>query len=365
MARILALGSGPALFGLLLLAQLLLTSCSVFYGAPPSGQCSSDADCESQPALSGLVCDLEHGVCTSSPARGPVASADGCESSDICTEKNGGSSLCRVQGTPCVPLLTPECRWVEGDWKAPNALFIGSIGPHTVLESSGSPVPIPWASRAMRAMDLGLREWNEQVINGLPLSMSQLAIVHCDSSSDATRVASSMDHLTRTVRVRALISMTDLENEASADRAREVDLPALCAACYERPPSASSAGVESWRIQPPLEDQAPLMAQRAKDLEQGLRSQRPSDSEAIRVALVWQDSLGNQAFVGALRAQLRLHGLLGPAQSYLERRIPDPSREPVDALGVSAQLVDFQPEIVLVAMDSLFSSVYLLALEQQ
>jgi hypothetical protein len=271
---------------------------------------------------------------------------------------------------PCIPLTTPDCSWVQGRWEAANSLFIGSIGPHTLRQSTGGTVPIDWTSRAVQALDLGLSEWNELLPDGLLNSNSPLAIVHCDSGGDPEQIARVVDHLAGSVRVRALIALGDVERDAIADRAREADVSVVCAGCYERAQGAATSGIGTWRVLPPLEDQAPLVAERTRDLEQRIRLERSLPEGAqIRVALLGQDSPGNQAFVGAVHSQLRFNGELTAAgqsgTNYLRIPTPNPNRQPIDALGISRQIVDFQPDVLIVAMDSDFSAVYLPLVEQQ
>jgi hypothetical protein len=365
MARVLTPRIGLPLGG-----ALLLAGCSVLYGSPPAEQCSSDADCERQPALRGLICDQQYGICVSK-AESAAPAPGGCESSELCTERNEGApSLCRVPGTPCIPLTTDDCSLVRGRWEAPNSLLIGSIGPHTLRQVSGNAVPVAWTSRAAQALDLGLSEWNELLPNGLLTSSSSLAIVHCDSGGDPARIARAVDHLTSTVRVRALIALGDVDGNASADPARESDIPVVCAGCYERAQGAFPLGVGSWRVQPPLEDQAPLVARRMRDLEQQLRSERSlPEGASIRVALVGQDSPGNEAFVGAVRGVLRFNRDLtveGQSDtSYLQIITPNPTLQNLDALGVSQRLVDFRPDVLIAGMDSDFAAVYLSLVEKQ
>jgi hypothetical protein len=276
--------------------------------------------------------------------------------------------LCRARGTPCIPLQTPDCFRVHGQWQVPNALFIGTIGPHT-LSSSGNTVQLTVAPRATRAIDLGLDEWNQMLPDGLPASGGPLAVVHCDSNSDPDQIARVVDHLAGTVRVQALIALGDLERDAIVDRARQSEIPVLCTECSTRARQAPFSGVDSWFMQPPLEDQAALVAWRTSDLEQRIRSERSLPAgAAIRVALIGQDSPGNEAFVAALRGQLRFNDGLaaaGQGTNYLPLQTPDPARENVDQLGISQQIVNFQPDVLIAAMDADFAGTYLPLVEQQ
>jgi hypothetical protein len=346
----------------------LLAGCSLIEGSLPSWQCQSDADCQREPALRSLSCDLQYGVCVAKELARPAA-ADACDTSELCTEQLGRPSLCRVRGEACIALTTPECSHVEGAWPARDSLLIGVIGSDTFSTYYGNEVTIPGALPARRAIDLGLKEWHEQLPSGVTASGSSLAVVHCNAMQDADRAEIVFDHLAG-VGVKAVIALTDVEREAIVASALARRIPVLCAACTERAPRAARASVESWRMDPPLDDQAPLAAQRARDIEQQIRTERglPADV-AIRIALVGQDSPAYEPFVGAVRALLRFNGELtvgGQREgSFLERTLPDPRREIIDAVYISDEFADFQPDVLIAGMDSDVASVYLPMVEQQ
>jgi hypothetical protein len=294
--------------------------------------------------------------------------ADACESSEACTEQNGGEeSLCRARGEPCIPLTTAECPDVAGRWQPRDSLFIGVIGSDSFTTSDGNGVSIPSTDRARKVVDLGLGEWNAALPDGVTASGSSLAVIHCNANREAAQAARALEHLAA-IGVPAVIALGDVERDAIADAARARGIPVLCALCTERARNAAGAEVEAWRMQPPLEEQAPLAADRAAQLEQQLRTDRAlADDVPIRIALVGQDSPAHRAFVDNVSSRLRFNGGLtveGQSEgNFWQRTLSDPRRRGVDALQTSSELIAFRPDIVIASMESEVASLYLTMVE--
>ncbi|MEO8179032.1 MAG: ABC transporter substrate-binding protein [Deltaproteobacteria bacterium] len=330
-----------------------------------------DADCDREPALRGRVCDTDNGVCVDRSALQALAVQPSvlCESTELCTEQNNDEpSLCRSPGLPCVPLQTRDCPRVSGPWRAPNALLFGSIGSLTLRNSfDGDPAPQHFADRLIDAIDLGLDEWQTELPNGLAFSKRPIALVHCDGQGDARQSERVMDHLVSSVKAPLVIALGDLDLAAATEQAVSSDTALLCATCFTRGTESSFDQGLLWRVQPPLEQQAPLAAWRVSDLERAIRRERiPSADARVRVAQLGQQYPGITAFSESARSLLAFNGGKTAAQNvgdFLEIQSPDPTVEAVDHLQIALRIVAFQPDIILVAIDTDFTTYYLPMIE--
>jgi hypothetical protein len=348
-------------------AILLSLHCSVLYAPPNARQCASDADCEDQPQLQGLACDAEHGVCVSKQAN----LVGGCESTTECTEQNEGrAALCRFPGSPCVNIATADCPQVSGDWHAADVLLLGSVGAHTFKLADGSARPVDYVERLSNAVDLGLEEWQREVPGGLFFSQRPIAMVHCNSNGEPAVAQRAMDHLLNDLRVPVVLALSDIEQDAIAQQAIDADVTLVCVECQA--PAALPPQLERglvWRMLPPFENQASLAAWRVSDLEQRIRLERGlADGAPLRLA-AWSDhGEAFDAFLQKFHEVVRFNGVQSPARdgsSYFEQRNVDARYESQDQLKAARSMVEFMPDILVVAMNEDFTSYYLRFLEAQ
>jgi hypothetical protein len=139
-----------------MIVALMAAGCSVILSTAEPTQCSTTADCDANPSLRGRVCT--EGYCTipslKPPFDTPDSSTAGCVSSTLCTQANSGqASHCAKAGGSCTPWQTSQCKFLSGkeEWKAENALVIGSIQPFTVKQVNGQRLTIAYADRIRRA----------------------------------------------------------------------------------------------------------------------------------------------------------------------------------------------------------------------
>jgi len=345
----------------------LLGACSLVYSPEPARQCSTNSDCDAEPALSGRRCDAEYGICiqaleTDTAPGAPCVSTESCEAANL-----GQPALCRVPGTPCVRLATRTCPRVSGDWKAPDAVFIGSIGQQTqdALSPQGVP-PVSYATHLLDAIDLGVDEWAQSRRAAPSASARSMAVVHCDSAGDAGQAEAAMTHLVDTVRAPLVMTLGDLDLAAVTDRAVETGTALLCIGCYGRSTESSFDQGLIWRLHPALEEQASMVAWRVSDLEERLRRERGLDPSAVlRVALLTQESPGITAFRERARLQLVFNGgsASDNADNFFELPTPGSAREPVDRLQIAQRVAQFQPDIIIVGVASDFTTYYLPMIE--
>ncbi len=316
------------------------------------------------PALRGRQCDIDSGVCVDRVSQS-LAPTTACQSTQICTRENANfASVCRGPEQACVPLETPDC-YISGDWEAEDALFIGSISPQTLRFADGELSSNPYVTRALFAIDLGLEEWSFALPGGLPVSARPLAIVHCDSGGDSAQAQRVMDHLVDTVHADAVFVLADIDLPPIAARARESGTALVCATCYTA--GANADAPDAWRMQPPLAEQAPMMAWRLADLERRLRESQglPADA-ALRVALLSQAYPGINELVEQVRSTVLAEGGAGSvgADNFLELQSPDPRNESFSQPELARAIVDFAPSVILIAVDSDFTTYYLRMIEE-
>lgn len=346
-------------------AALLTLRCSVLYEPADVRQCATDADCAG-PQLSGLSCDQRYGLCVSTLSSSP----GGCESTEACVAQNGGrAALCRFPGRPCVQIGTAECPSVSGPWQSPDVLLVGSIGPHTLLNHDGTANPVDHTERLVRAIDLGLEEWQREVPEGLFFSARPIALVHCDSKGDPEVARRAMDHLISDIQVPAVLTLSDFE-EVVVEQAVQAQVALVQVESHG--PSANAPRFEAglvWRMLPPFEEQASLLAWRVSDLEQRLRAARGLDPSArLRVALWGDHGAAFDLLVERFRALAsfnRERPLAQSGPSYLELRNADPRYQSMNQFDIVAEVIGFAPDILVVAMGDHFTSYYLPMLEAE
>jgi ABC-type branched-subunit amino acid transport system substrate-binding protein len=347
-------------------------ACSLLFNPPSARQCLVDGDCEREPALRGRTCDVEFGICVEKSAAPPAARLEldaACESTEACTRENAGApALCRVPGTPCVPLGTPQCPLISGDWQAPNVLLLGSVGPQTQRVAQPPNIIHPaYFARLIDAMNLGVEEWQAELPRGLSFSKQPIALVHCDSAGDQRQAQQVMNQLVNVVKAPLVFALIDADLAAVTEGALASDTAVLCVGCQSRAKDSSFAQGLLWRGQPALEQQAALMAWRVSDLEQRLRRERPLANDAsVRVAQFTQDSPSIVAFAERTRSSLAFNAGKSAQQNgadFVEIQTPEPATAPVNQLQIAARIAAFQPDIIVVGVDSDFTTYYLQMIE--
>lgn len=350
---------------------LLGAGCSFLLDTAEPTQCSTNADCEANPSLRNRVC--QSGFCTIPGVPDPGVrtpdSGPGCVSTELCTQANSGQlSVCRTKGRPCEPWQNEQCRLVSSPALAmdPNAIVIGSILPFTVQQVDKSKPPSAYADRVRRAIDLAASEFATALAGGIFLTDGKrhpLAVIHCDSSQTAEGAKLALKHLVGTVRVPALIVGADDDIVTIANEPDAKKTAIACEGCIGDLPQ----GLLAWRIVPRLALEAPMVNWRVSKLEQEIRA-LPSPPTAIKVALLTANERATTAFVSKLKDVLRFNGdksVGDNGTSFKTILAADPRFAAVDHSKMILELLEFEPDIVVVAMGGDFGKYYLPGLEAQ
>src|SRR5688572_1805707 len=109
-----------------------MVGCSFLVDTSDRAQCSLTADCQSNPALANRVCRA--GFCELDPQPVSNEGGQGCTTTQICTQQEGGKSICKQAGGACVQLAIPGCTEITPGWDQPNPIFVGTILPLTLIQ---------------------------------------------------------------------------------------------------------------------------------------------------------------------------------------------------------------------------------------
>ncbi len=342
-----------------LAAALVAAGCSFLVNTADRVQCSTDADCDESPALSGRICD--QGFCALRPQTVSDEAGASCTSTDVCTQANSGrASVCKRAGSGCVPWQIDGCPAITGKWRDPNAIVVGSLLPLHLKQKLGS-IESPYSKRLLRAIDLA----SEEIDTGAPqgffvggTSGRPIAVLHCDSRGDPDEAKAMFTHLTDVVGASAVIVGWDEDMANVAALAAEKKTAVVCSDCLAPiPPDA-----RVWRILPPLAGDAALVSSRVLELEAQIKAQTPGD---IRVAVLVDGAPAQRHFLDELPKVLAFNGVdvLGNGARYLPIRTPDPRTDFVDYDGTASQIAAFAPHIVIAAMASDFPTYHLSRIE--
>lgn len=348
-------------------ACALVMSCSLLLDVPEATQCSTQRDCDSKPALQGRICS--EGFCVARAKDLPPVSNDagnGCVSTDLCTQINSGRiSVCKTQGGACTPWQTEQCKWVSGSIRDPQAVVIGTILPMTAKQVGGPLREIPYSERIKNAIDLSVADF-EKALPGGALARDgkqrPFAVVHCDSQYTASGANAAFKHLTEVVGVQALIVGSDDDMASIAAPATLSKVAIACSDCVGNLPS----GPLVWRIGPRLALEAPMLARRVQDIEAQIMA-APMAPPEIKVAVLQAAGLGPEALYDALAKSLRFNGksILENGLNFRAIKTDNPLETSVNHDKFAQQVVEFQPDILIVAMADDFPHFYLSLIENK
>lgn len=300
--------------------------------------CSSDADCMSQP---GTTCDTNKKQCV---AKGACQTAADCEKAN-----NGAPSICLPDKT-CAQLTSPDCTQVLGNYKDPNAIVLGFLGPLVGADASTG-IPIHNGAK------LALHEIETGAV-GLPGGAGgkprPIAMVCCDDLSgpmdDPYRAAK---HLVSDVKVPAILGPAF--SGVYINTAKNITIPAGVLTISA---SATSPAITdlmdnglAWRTCPSDAIQAIPQAGLVSTLETQVRSEQMlMASDQIRVAMTVKGDAYGTGLANAVTPQLTFNGKSASDNGDNFKRVdyPDPmGNEMPDLSKQIADVVSFRPHVVL------------------
>lgn len=287
-----------------------------------------------------------------------LESSDNAVLPDVECDAPGAVSFSECSEQSCAAELSLDCACLEGAVRAPNALVIGVISPETFGSFSGETRRIAFSGRWLDSLRLALAEWNQELPSErLPASRRPLALLRCNSNAVLARARRAMSHLVERVQSPVVITAADDDTRAVRPRSQATNTPLICSMCYSEPAASNEASL-TWPIAPPLVDQAPLAAWRAAELAQAAN---PPSADGVRTILHLSQSYpGIDEFVAEVRRRLELAGNF----HQLEVQTPDPREQRVVQLSVAQAVIEARPQVIVVGMDSDFTSYYLREIER-
>lgn len=255
------------------------SSCSLIVDRE-ADQCETTADCAAFP---GTTC--ADGVCT-----GTIAE---CLTNQQCVDNKGPFHICRKSDRTCVPLLSPLCATVEGDYIDDNAFYFGSVAPLVGDEATGKSIE--------NAIKLAIGQF-EQAANGLPprpgaTGRRPMVLISCNDSTESVTGIEAAKHLVETVQVPAIIGAA--YSGITIDMVTEVTIPNNVLTIS---PSATSVLITSlednnlvWRTAPSDIFQSSALALYLPTVEAQVRDELMlMAADKIKVSIIHKgDAYGN------------------------------------------------------------------------
>jgi ABC-type branched-subunit amino acid transport system substrate-binding protein len=254
-----------------------------------------------------------------------------------------GSAICKKPEGRCVPLLSPDCRTITGDYKDDRSIVIGSMFSLTGAQA-GTNLP------RQNSAALAVEEINKA--GGVPRGTTSadarpLLLVSCDESMDLVRAGK---HLVDDLGVQAIVGpntsqdVLDLSNKLTIDKG-----------VLSMTPSGLASSIAdlldnnlTWQMVPNDVQRGPIMIQQINALETALKQERGVDR--IKLAVVFRDdALGVGTRVSLNSLVLNGKPLIDPVNLGTNVRIDPYDYSQIDQKGLIEQYMSFLPDIVVLA----------------
>jgi ABC-type branched-subunit amino acid transport system substrate-binding protein len=348
------------------LAAFQTIGCSVLVGGGVDDSCQSDTDCADL-GFAGAVCNAAKSVCVPidlpstcqkdadcTDAALPACNlatkmcvAKGCETAQECIDANGGKeSICRADKT-CVQLTSLDCTEVFGNYKDPNAIVLGFLGPLVGADASTG-VPIHNGAKLM------LNELKDLV--GLPGgpggAKRPLAMVFCHDlggpENDPNRAAK---HLVNDVKVPAILGPAF--SGVLLDVAQTETIPAGVLLISGSATSPLITDLDDkdlvWRTCPSDAIQAIPMAGLLGPLEAEIKADPAYQGGDLRVAMTVKGDAYGKGLAGAVTPLLVFNGKTASenGDNFKPIGYADPNEMAVDYTTVITDVLSVKPHVVL------------------
>ncbi len=296
-------------------------------------QCTLDQDCAARGFDAGgaaIVC-INH-VCVGPGIGGP------CSSNVECVTRSAGQpAICRQDNHTCVPLLSPDCSKVYGDFNNDDAIVLGSI-----LSLKGSNASSGMSE--LQSAELAFDDFTNTVVglpgggNGKP---RPLVLVECDDSGDNTVAQRSATHLSKDIGVPAIIG-PDSSGLCTAV-INNVTIPAKVLMISPAATSATLSGISQyfWRTSPSDDIQAIPLRLSVGEIATA------ASLVTVKLAVVYKnDSYGSGLF-SAVTSTLQINGAaVGDASNSGNFKPVQYAADGSDLASAVAQVVSFAPNII-------------------
>lgn len=301
--------------------------------------CTSDAECTD---AAFPKCDTANGVCVA---------ATGCDTSEECEANNGGKpSYCRPDTKTCVQLTSEDCAQVLGNYKDPNAIVIGFLGP---LVGADASTGLPIHNGAKLA--LHEIETNAVGIPGVNNGPTRpLAMVCCDDlSAPENNPRRAAKHLVTDVGVQAILGPAF--SGITIETATNITIPAgvLTISASATNPSITSLPDDGlvWRTCPSDAIQAIPLAGLVTSLETQVRAEQGlMAADQIRVAMAVKGDAYGTGLADVVTPLLTFNGkgASDNGENFLRADYDDPAGNPdPDLSQVITQVITQKPQIIL------------------
>lgn len=325
------------------LAAFSTLSCSVIVGGDVNDACTTDDDCKAL-GFASAVCNVETKVCE------PQGGAAQCETADDCEAVNGNKPAICSADKLCVQLTSEDCAEVFGDYKDPNAIVLGFLGPLIGADASTG-LPIHNGAK------LAFHEVETNAI-GLPGGPDNkprpLAMVFCDDlsapESDPLRAAK---HLVNDVKVPAILGPAF--SGVTLDTAKNVTIPAgvLTISGSATSPSITNLNDNGlvWRTCPSDAVQAQPLAKLVEPLEAQIRAEQSlMATDKIRVAMAVKGDAYGTGLADAVTPLLVFNGVSATnnGENFKRFEYDDPAGNPnPDFSEIITGILAQQPQVIL------------------
>jgi ABC-type branched-subunit amino acid transport system substrate-binding protein len=302
-------------------------------------------------------------VSPSTPDASTPNSAAECTTNAECNTDSASDgnapAICKKPAGRCVPLLSPDCRTITGDYKDDRAILIGSMFSLTGAQAGTN---LPRQNSAILAVE----EVNKA--GGVPRGKTSadarpLVMVSCDESVDLIRTG---NHLVEDLGIQAIVGpntsqdVLDLSNKLSIE-----------AGVLTMTPSGLASSIAdlldnnlTWQMAPNDVQRGPIMIQQINALEASLKQERRVD--VVKLAVVFRDdALGVGTRVSLNSLLLNGKPLTDPVNLGANVRIDPYDYTQVDQRGLIEQYLVFQPDIVVLAGTAEIVPNVLLPIEQR
>lgn len=302
-------------------------------------------------------------VATNTPDASTPNSAAECSSNSDCNKEPGtdgnAAAICKKPEGRCVPLLSPDCRTLTGDYKDDGSILIGSMFSLTGAQAGTN---LPRQNSAILAVE----EINKA--GGVPRGKTSadarpLLLVSCDESMDLIRTGK---HLVEDLGVQAIVGpntsqdVLDLSNKLTIE-----------AGVLTMTPSGLASSIAdlldnnlTWQMAPNDVQRGPVMLQQINALETSLKRERGVD--VVKLAVVFRDdALGVGTRVSLNSLVLNGKPLVDPINLGTNVRIDAYDYTQTDQHGLIEQYIQFLPDIVVLAGTAEIVPNVLSAIEQR
>lgn len=265
-----------------------------------------------------------------------------CTSHTDCAGELDSPTVCVQNTHKCVPLKSPDCTTVTGDYTDDAAVVIGSL-----FSFAGAQVATSTA-RQNSAL-LAVQEINQ--VGGIPqregaAGARPLVMVSCDASADLLRVGK---HLVDELQVPAIIGPNSSQD--TIDLSRQVSVPGGTVVITPTALASNIADLAdnglTWQMVPTDIQRGDFMTMQIMALAEELRAARLTD--AVKFAAVFRDDalgIGTRTSLNALRLNGEpLATLINLGQATVDAY--DLGTD--DQQPIVRKYVDFQPDIIVLA----------------